>query len=126
MSQPDTTVWDPREDLSLRVEEIDLEMQRAGYVAAFRHPEVIAAIGSGMIGQIAVTYLEWAGLGSQVHVIAWTLVDGLHSAHAFADAMAEIARLVHEDPQRLRDAPRSTPVSRVDLTKAERQMDLGV
>jgi glycine dehydrogenase subunit 2 len=45
---------------------------------------------------------------------------------AFADAMAEIARLVVQDPQQVRNAPASTPVSRLDLTRAERQMDLGV
>ncbi|HMB46654.1 MAG TPA: DUF1194 domain-containing protein, partial [Afifellaceae bacterium] len=70
---------------------MDLEeqaLQRAGYVAAFRHPEVIAAIGSGLTGRIAVTYLEWAGAGLQFHRVDWMLIDGADSAHAFADKVA--------------------------------------
>ena len=75
-------------DISRSMDVDELALQRAGYVEAFRHPEVIAAIGSGMTGQIAVTYLEWAGAGVQLHRVPWTLVDGRESAHAFADAMA--------------------------------------
>jgi hypothetical protein len=75
-------------DISRSMDFDEQTLQRAGYVEAFRHPEVIAAIGSGLIGRIAVTYLEWAGVGLQFHRVAWTLVDGPPSAHAFADAMA--------------------------------------
>jgi hypothetical protein len=75
-------------DISRSMDFDEQELQRAGYVAAFRHPEVIAAIGSGLTGRIAVTYLEWAGPGTQLHVVPWTLIDSPQSAHAFADAMA--------------------------------------
>ena len=77
-------------DISRSMDFDEQALQRAGYVAAFRHPEVIAAIGSGLIGRIAVTYLEWAGTGTQLHRVPWTLVDGGDSAHAFADAMAAV------------------------------------
>ena len=77
-------------DISRSMDFDEQALQRAGYVEAFRHPEVIAAIGSGMIGRIAVTYLEWAGPGTQLHRVPWTLVDGVQSAHAFADAMAAV------------------------------------
>jgi len=40
--------------------------------------------------------------------------------------MIEIARLVREDPAQIRKAPVITPLSRLDITKAERDMDLGV
>lgn len=75
-------------DISRSMDFDEQALQRAGYVGAFRHPEVIAAIGSGMIGRIAVTYLEWAGPGVRLHVVPWTLIDSVQSAHAFADAMA--------------------------------------
>jgi hypothetical protein len=75
-------------DISRSMDVEEQALQRAGYVEAFRHPEVIAAIGSGMIGRIAVTYMEWAGPGTQLHVVDWTLIDSPQSAHAFADAMA--------------------------------------
>ncbi|HSG96297.1 MAG TPA: DUF1194 domain-containing protein, partial [Afifellaceae bacterium] len=75
-------------DISRSMDFEEQELQRAGYVAAFRHREVIAAISSGLTGRIAVTYLEWAGPGTQLHVVPWTLVEDAHSAHAFANAMA--------------------------------------
>jgi len=75
-------------DISRSMDFDEQELQRAGYVEAFRHPGVIAAIGAGLTGRIAVTYLEWAGPGAHVHVVPWTLIDGEKSAHAFADAMA--------------------------------------
>ena len=75
-------------DISRSMDFDEQALQRAGYVEAFRHPEVIAAIGSGLIGRIAVTYLEWAGPGTQLHVVGWMLVEDTQSAHAFADAMA--------------------------------------
>ncbi len=63
-------------------------LQREGYVAAFRHPEVIAAIGSGEWGRIAVTYVEWAGVGLQRIRVPWTTIDGAEAADAFARALA--------------------------------------
>ena len=75
-------------DVSRSMDYDEQALQRAGYVEAFRHPEVIAAIGAGMTGRIAVTYLEWAGPGAQLQKIPWTLIDGPQSALAFADALA--------------------------------------
>jgi hypothetical protein len=63
-------------DVSRSMDHGEQVLQRAGYVAAFRDPEVIRAIGSGPIGRIAVTYVEWAGAGLQHVVVPWTLVDG--------------------------------------------------
>ncbi len=40
-------------DISRSMDFDEQALQRAGYVEAFRHREVIAAIGSGMIGRIA-------------------------------------------------------------------------
>lgn len=75
-------------DISRSMDIGEQALQRAGYVEAFRHPEVIAAIGSGPTGRIAVTYLEWAGEGLQFHRVGWTLIDNAAAAHSFADALA--------------------------------------
>ncbi len=53
-----------------------------------------------------------------------TETESKETLDAFAEAMTEIARLAREDPQQLRDAPKNTPVSRLDITAAERRMDL--
>ena len=39
----------------------ELQLQRDGYVAAFRDPDLIAAVADGELGGIAVMYFEWAG-----------------------------------------------------------------
>ena len=53
-----------------------------------------------------------------------TETESKETLDAFADAMAEIARLAQEEPEQIRGAPVTTPVSRLDITAAERAMDL--
>ncbi len=69
-------------------------LQRSGYVAAFRHPDIVTAVHSGGLGRVAVAYLEWAGPGQSWLVLPWTLVDGSDSALSVARALeaAPIAR----------------------------------
>ncbi len=62
-------------------------LQRDGYVSAIQHPDVISAIKQGLIGRIAVTYIEWAGHGLQKVTIPWTLIDDADSAVDFADRL---------------------------------------
>jgi hypothetical protein len=76
-------------DVSGSMDEEEHILQRQGYVAAFRHPEVINTIMSGFIGRVAVTYVEWAGPLSQVVTVPWRIVDGKDSAEAFADFLAD-------------------------------------
>ncbi len=82
-------------DVSLSMDLDELQLQRQGYLAAFRHPNVIAAIQSGRRGRIAVTYLEWGGVGTGRMRVPWTLVSDVASAEAFAAvlARAEIKQL---------------------------------
>jgi len=54
-----------------------------------------------------------------------TETESRETLDAFADAMIEIARLIRDDPQAIKDAPVTTALSRLDITKAERDMDLG-
>ena len=81
-------------DVSLSMDLDEQRLQREGYVAAFRDPEVHKAITSGPNGRIAVTYMEWAGQPTQEVVIPWTLIDGARAATAFADKLeaAKISR----------------------------------
>jgi len=74
-------------DVSGSMDEGEQALQRGGYVAAFLHPEVLAAIGGGVYGRIAVTYVEWAGPRAQAVVIPWRAVDGQASAEEFAAAL---------------------------------------
>lgn len=77
-------------DTSRSMDEDEQRLQRAGYVAALRDPQVIRAIGSGPLGRIAVTYVEWAGQGLQAVLVPWTLIDGAEAAARVADRLAAI------------------------------------
>src|SRR5262245_30664233 len=74
-------------DVSLSMDLDEQRLQRDGYVAAFRDPQVWQAIKSGPTGRIAVTYIEWAGQFVQQTVLPWTLIDGPEAAQAFAAAL---------------------------------------
>ncbi len=74
-------------DVSRSVDFDEGRLQRQGYIDAFRDPQVIQAIGSGMLGRIAVGYFEWAGDGLSKIVQDWTLIEDAAGAHAFADAL---------------------------------------
>lgn len=71
-------------DVSRSMSPRELEIQRRGYAEALVHPDVIRAIQGGWIGQAAITYVEWAGAGSQRVVVGWTLIKDTASATAFA------------------------------------------
>jgi uncharacterized protein DUF1194 len=71
-------------DVSRSMDLREQRVQRDGYISAIKHPEVVAAIKSGLTGRIAVTYFEWAGPTSQQIVVPWTLIDGLDTAEAFS------------------------------------------
>lgn len=75
-------------DVSRSMDDMEQWVQREGYIAAFRHPDVHQAIAEGLIGAIAVTYLEWAGAESLRVVVPWTRIDGRETAEAFARELA--------------------------------------
>jgi hypothetical protein len=72
-------------DVSRSMSPAELEIQRRGYAEALSSTAVTDAIQGGMIGRIALTYVEWAGDGSQTVIVPWTLIDSTASAHAVAD-----------------------------------------
>jgi hypothetical protein len=66
----------------------ELEIQRRGYAEALTSPEVLAAIKNGLLGRIAVTYVEWAGDAAQRVVVPWTLIATREDAERVADTIA--------------------------------------
>jgi len=75
-------------DISWSMDPEEQQLQREGYVAAFRDPEVQKAIMSGAHRRIAVTYMEWAGPHAQRVVVPWTIIGSKREADAFADQLA--------------------------------------
>ena len=79
-------------DASGSVDQVRFELQKRGYVAAFRHARVLQAIRSGPNQAIAVTMVQWTGPVMQVQVVGWTLVGDEESAAAFAAAIERAPR----------------------------------
>jgi len=75
-------------DMSQSMDAGEHELQRAGYLAALRHPDVLGAIRSGIYGRVAIAYVEWGGPLSQAVRVPWTLVEDAASAGGFAAALA--------------------------------------
>ena len=75
-------------DVSRSMDPAEQDLQKEGYIAGLQHPEVLAAIRSGFLGRIAVTYAEWAGPGSHEIIAPWALIDSEVSARTFTDAIA--------------------------------------
>lgn len=75
-------------DVSWSMDPEEQDLQKRGFVEAFRSPEVHDAIGRGMLGRIAVTYVEWASASHQQVVVPWTVVEGRDGAMALSDRLA--------------------------------------
>ena len=71
-------------------------------------PLVHDAIRRGMLGRIAVVYMEWAGAYDQQVIVPWTVLDNPESILAFADKIA------------------STPLRRAQRTSISGAIDFGV
>jgi hypothetical protein len=82
-------------DVSYSMDAEEQALQRQGYIDALTAPQVLEAISKGIVGRIAVTYVEWAGTSSQEVVAKWAVIDGKASAEAFA------AQLADRTPRRL-------------------------
>src|SRR5919107_538881 len=75
-------------DISFSMDTEEQALQREGFAQAFRSQLVHDAIRGGMLGRIAVTYMEWAGSADQKVIVPWTVLDNPESLMAFADRIA--------------------------------------
>ncbi|MVA97255.1 DUF1194 domain-containing protein [Nitratireductor sp. CAU 1489] len=71
-------------DVSSSMTADELALQRRGYIAALRSPEVLRAIENGRHGRVAVTYVEWGASNSRRVLVPWTLIDGMAQAERVA------------------------------------------
>ncbi|PVE22374.1 hypothetical protein DC522_21585 [Microvirga sp. KLBC 81] len=77
-------------DVSPSMDSDEQVLQRQGYVEAFRSPLIHQAIRTGMLGRIAVTYVEWAGAHPHFQrvVVPWVVLDDPKDSISFADRLA--------------------------------------
>lgn len=95
-------------DISFSMDTDEQALQREGFAQAFRSQQVHNAVRSGMLGRIAVTYMEWAGSPDQKVIVPWTILDNPESLMAFADKIA------------------STPLRRAQRTSISSAIDFSV
>lgn len=74
-------------DGSGSIDDAELALQRKGYADAITSPEVLDAIGSGLLGKIAIAYVEWGGPASQHVIVDWHVVSDVVSAREFAEKL---------------------------------------
>jgi len=79
-------------DVSRSVDEDEARLQREGYRAAVTDPRVVEAIRGGMLGSIAIAYVEWAGSEYQRLVLPWVRIDSQAAADSWAEALAQAPR----------------------------------
>jgi hypothetical protein len=76
-------------DVSGSMDYYEQQVQRDGYIQAFRDPAVISAITSGPYGRIAVTYVQWAGAFIQQTAVPWTVIASRDDALNFAATLGK-------------------------------------
>ena len=72
-------------DVSRSMTERELDIQRVGYAAALRSETVYAAVRSGLLQRVALSYVEWAG--AQEVVVDWRLLETREDLEAFAHTL---------------------------------------
>ncbi len=75
-------------DVSRSMDMREFAIQRDGYAAALRHPDLIRAVTAGQLGRIAFSYFEWSGEAQDGTLIPWRIIDGPAAAVAMADEIA--------------------------------------
>jgi hypothetical protein len=81
-------------DASGSVDATRFELQRRGYVEAFRHPQVLEAIRGGGKQSIAVAMFQWTGPQLQAEIVPWTVVKDEASARSVASLIETTPRQI--------------------------------
>jgi hypothetical protein len=82
-------------DVSSSINNHQFNLQREGYVEAFRSSAVQSAILNEPLGRIAVNVVYWAGPHQQEQAVGWTLIASAADANAFANSLAGADRPFH-------------------------------
>jgi len=72
-------------DVSASIDGGEINLQRAGYVAALTDPRAISAMLSGPLGRVAVTYVEWSETARVT--VPWSVIESAADARRFALAV---------------------------------------
>jgi len=79
-------------DVPRSIDEEEARLQREGYRTAVSDPAVVAAMTGGLLGAIAVAYVEWAAYTAQELVVPWTRIASAGDAQAWSDRLERSPR----------------------------------
>jgi len=79
-------------DVSRSIDDREFKMQKDGYFSAFTDPKVLAAVKGGVVGEIAVNYIEFAGESEVQTVVDWTVIKDEETAKAFVEKVVAAPR----------------------------------
>jgi hypothetical protein len=82
-------------DASGSVNQTRFELQRSGYADAFRNPQVLRAIQSGLQQSIAISMVQWTGPRLHVESVPWMVIKDAASAEAAAKAIEASPRRLY-------------------------------
>ena len=74
-------------DVSRSIDEGEARLQREGVAAAFLAGDVVGAIRSGLLGRIAVAYIDYSSRPYNLVIVDWRVIRDQASANAFAEAL---------------------------------------
>jgi hypothetical protein len=83
-------------DVSRSIDAPNFKLQRDGYAAAIVNPRVIQATRSGALGKIAISFVEWSGVGQQEIVVDWTIIRDEATAKDFAAQIIKAPRVFRD------------------------------
>jgi hypothetical protein len=79
-------------DGSGSVDDEEFILQRRGTAKALRDPAIIKAIKGGILGRIALSYVEWSGPELKVPIVDWTIIRTGPDIAAFAKTLEDHPR----------------------------------
>jgi hypothetical protein len=79
-------------DVSRSIDDSEFALEKQGYATAFTNPAVLRAIRGGLLGRIAVAYVEFAGDGQTRTVLDWSTIHDAASAEAFVARLSAAPR----------------------------------
>jgi Protein of unknown function (DUF1194) len=81
-------------DTSGSVDTFEFNLQIHGIAAAFRDPEIHAALGAYAARGVAVAAVQWSSRRQQAIAVDWMVVSDVRSALTFADRLERTGRLI--------------------------------
>lgn len=81
-------------DSSGSIDDLEFELQRAGYADALVHADVLKAIRSGPHKAIALSFVEWSGPGIEAEIVGWTRIASEEDARLVAAKLLSAPRTI--------------------------------